>query len=86
VWLRDEGLPTSLHKCLTNLKVEVETVEFRGWKGLRNGRLVLVAAEAGFTCILTKDRSFAQDARKSLVAHPKMAIVLVLLSHVNKEK
>lgn len=86
MWLLDEGLPVSLHKCLKNLKVEVETVEFRGWKGLRNGKLVTVAAEAGFTCILTKDRLFAQDAKKALVANPKMAVVLVLLSQVPREK
>lgn len=86
MWLLDEGLPVSLHKCLENLKVKVETVDFRGWKGLRNGKLVAVAAESGFTCILTKDRLFAQDAKKALATNPKMAIVLVLLPQVSREK
>lgn len=86
MWLLDEGLPVSLFKALQKFGIEVQTVEFRGWKGLRNGKLVAVAAEAGFQCILTKDRLFAQDAKKALQAHPQMAIVLVLLPQVSREK
>src|SRR5687768_9527340 len=79
VWLLDEGLPISLFACLQKLGVEVQTVEFRKWKGLRNGKLVAVAAESGFTCILTKDRLFAQDAKKALTTHRQIAIALVQL-------
>jgi hypothetical protein len=79
VWLLDEGLPVPLFACLKRLGVEVQTAEFRQWKGLRNGNLVMVATEAGFLAILTKDRLFAQDATKALVNYPKMAIVLVQL-------
>lgn len=86
VWLLDEGLPISLHKCLESLGVNVETVEFRKWKGLRNGKLVKVAAESNFSCILTKDKLFAQDAKKALMAHPKMAIVLIQLPQLPKDK
>ena len=86
MWLLDEGLPVPLYKCLQSFGVQVETVEFRKWKGLRNGNLVAVSAEAGFVCILTKDRLFAQDAKKSLVAYPKVAVVLILLPQLPREK
>ena len=86
VWLLDEGLPVPLFKCLEAFGVRVETVEFRKWKGLRNGKLVAVAFEAGFTCILTKDRLFAQDARKALTTHPRMAVVLILLPQTPREQ
>ncbi len=79
MWLLDEGLPVPLFTCLKRLGVEVQTTEFRKWKGLRNGNLVEVAAQAGFVAILTKDRLFAQDATKALITNPKMAIVLVQL-------
>jgi hypothetical protein len=79
VWLLDEGLPVPLFTCLKRLGIEVQTTEFREWKGLRNGDLVEVAADAGFVAILTKDRLFAQDAAKALVKYPTMAIVLVQL-------
>ena len=86
VWLLDEGLPISLHKCLQSYGITAETVQFRKWKGLRNGNLVTVAAEAGFSCIITKDKLFSQDAKKALVVYPKMAIVLVLLPQLPREK
>ena len=79
MWLLDEGLPISLYKLLQGFDVKVETVEFRGWKGLRNGSLVSVSAEAGFKCILTKDRLFAQDAKKSLSLYPQIAVVMIVL-------
>jgi hypothetical protein len=86
VWLLDEGLPVPLFTCLKRLGVEVQTTEFRKWKGLRNGVLVRVAAEAGFVAILTKGRLFAQDAAKALAAHPTMAIVLVQLSQKPRQQ
>lgn len=86
MWLLDEGLPVPLYKCLRSLGVEVETVEFRNWKGLRNGNLVSMAAEAGFNCILTKDTLFSQDAKKSLFVYPKIAVVLILLPQMPREK
>lgn len=85
MWLLDEGLPVSLYKLLQGLNVKVEAVEFRGWKGLRNGNLVSVAADAGFQCILTKDRLFAQDARKSLSLYPNMAVVVIVLPQEPRE-
>ncbi len=86
MWLLDEGLPVPLHKILQSLGLNVETVEFRKWKGLRNGKLVEVAAAAGFACILTKDKLFAQDAKKALTVHSQVAIVLVLLSQAPRDK
>lgn len=86
MWLLDEGLPISLYKLLQELDVKVETVEFRSWKGLRNGNLVSAAAEAGFICILTKDRLFAQDAKKSLSIYSHMSVVLIDLPQQPREQ
>lgn len=66
--------------------VQVQTVEFRGWKGLRNGKLVSVAAESGINCILTKDRLFVQDAKKALLKYPQVALVLVLIAQLPRKK
>ena len=52
--LIDECLPT---RCRTWFPGHtVETVEFRGWKGVLNGALLACAVEAGFDVLLTADR------------------------------
>ena len=51
--LIDECLPT---RCRTWFPGHtVETVEFRGWKGVLNGALLARAVEAGFEVLLTAD-------------------------------
>ena len=51
--LIDECLPISLRHHLHGH--DVETVEYLGWKGIRNGRLLPLAAAAGFECFVTSD-------------------------------
>jgi hypothetical protein len=52
--LIDECLPT---RCRTWFSGHiVETVEFRGWKGVLNGALLARAVAAGFEVLLTADR------------------------------
>jgi hypothetical protein len=52
--LIDECLPT---RCRTWFPGHtVETVEFRGWKGVLNGALLARAVAAGFEVLLTADR------------------------------
>ncbi len=51
--LMDECLDTSLRHLIGGH--EVETVEFRGWKGLVNGALLHVA-QAHFDVLLTLDK------------------------------
>lgn len=86
VWLLDESLPTGLFKHLNSLGIQVETVAFRKWKGFRNGKLVEAAATSGFKGILTRDKLFAQDAKKALVMHSQIAVVFISLPQIPLEK
>ena len=57
--LIDECLPT---RCRTWFPGHtVETVEFRGWKGVLNGALLARAVEAGFEVLLTADRQMVRQ-------------------------
>ncbi|MCM0020319.1 MAG: hypothetical protein NBV67_10025 [Tagaea sp.] len=47
-------MPESLR--LGFVRSEVETVDFRGWKGTTNGELLARAVQAGFEAIVTADR------------------------------
>lgn len=53
--LLDESLPHDLGPALTGHVVE--TVQGRGWAGLKNGDLLRAAAAAGFAVLLTADRN-----------------------------
>jgi len=68
----DESLPLRLRRLLPDH--DCETVDFRGWKGLRNGDLLRRAAAAGFRVFLTADRNVA---RQQSFAALGLAIVLV---------
>jgi hypothetical protein len=57
--LIDECLPT---RCRTWFPGHtVETVEFRGWKGVLNGALLARAVAAGFEVLLTADRRMVRQ-------------------------
>ena len=57
--LIDAWLPT---RCRTWFPGHtVETVEFRGWKGVLNGALLARAVEAGFEVLLTADRMMGRQ-------------------------
>jgi hypothetical protein len=52
--LLDEQLPRALARELGS---GVETVQDRGWAGLKNGDLLKAAAAAGFEVLITMDRN-----------------------------
>jgi hypothetical protein len=56
--LIDECLPVQLHRWLAPL--DARTVEFMGWKGVRNGDLLALAAGT-FDVLLTSDRLLAAE-------------------------
>jgi hypothetical protein len=60
--------------------IRSEAATRRGWAALTNGELVAAAANAGFTCVLTQDRRFANSAARSLESHPDLCIVVVCLA------
>jgi predicted nuclease of predicted toxin-antitoxin system len=56
--LIDECLPVQLHRWLA--PPDARTVEFQGWKGLRNGELLAQATER-FDVLLTVDALLADE-------------------------
>ena len=46
---------------------------------MSNGELVAVATQAGFTCILTQDRLFAESAARTLQKASAISLVVVRL-------
>ena len=55
--LLDEQLPHKLRLALT--AHEVSTVDYLGWKGLKNGELLRAAEDAGFEVFLTGDKNLS---------------------------
>jgi hypothetical protein len=51
--LIDECLPVKLRQWLPGH--DVSTVEYMGWKGLKNGKLLTASERAGFDMMLTAD-------------------------------
>lgn len=85
MWLLDANMPLKLVTVLNSLGVKCDTAEARGWKTLSNGKLATTAFNAGFNCLLTKDKGFADEAAKALVSLPKFAIILIRINQM-KEK
>lgn len=63
--LLDEHLPLDLAKALKGF--DASTVQAEGWLGLKNGELLAVAGEAGFSVLLTNDRSIEHQQNLSKV-------------------
>ena len=59
--LLDENLAVQLRLWLPS--VEATTVQFMGWKGIRNGELVRRAQAEGFAVLVTADRVLALAPR-----------------------
>jgi predicted nuclease of predicted toxin-antitoxin system len=79
MWLLDANMPQKLCGVLGSLGIQAQTAETRGWSGLTNGALVEAAVEAGFACVLTRDRLFSESAARALKRFPEFSVVLVTL-------
>jgi len=77
MWLLDANMDVHTLDVFSELGIACESAIHRGWRALANGDLVSAALEAGFTCLLTHDRLFAQSAVASLKASPNFSIVVV---------
>jgi hypothetical protein len=66
-----------LVSVLTGFKIPCETAGERGWKALSNGDLVSAAVDAGFHCLITRDRLFGESASRALKRFPGFAVVVV---------
>jgi predicted nuclease of predicted toxin-antitoxin system len=82
MWLLDKNVPIQLVDLLRDLGVEAQTAEAKGWGGLTNGELVAATAQAGISCILTRDHLFAQSAAKALKVHTSLSIVVLTLAQL----
>ena len=65
MWLLDANMDVHLASVLTGLGIECDTAGNRGWKALSNGDLVKAAVDAGFRCLLTRDRLFGESASRA---------------------
>ncbi len=79
MWLLDVNLPKKIGGFLGELGIEACSADDRGWGGLTNGALVEAAQQAGFRCILTRDRLFSESAARALQRFPEFCVVLVTI-------
>ena len=77
MWLLDANMDVHLVAVLTDFKISCDTAGKRGWKALSNGELVRAAVDAGFCCLLTRDRLFGESASRALKLFPQFAVVVV---------
>jgi hypothetical protein len=75
--LLDENLPHALRHELPGH--EVFTVQYMGWSGLKNGRLLAQAAAAGFNATVTMDSGVPYQ--QNLATLPLTVIVLFAASN-----
>jgi predicted nuclease of predicted toxin-antitoxin system len=79
MWLLDANMDVHVIDLFAEFGVPCEAAGRRGWESLNNGELVSAAVQAGFTCILTHDRHFAESAAASLREGTPVAVVIVRL-------
>jgi len=80
MWLLDANMDVHLLGVFSEFGIPCESAIDKGWRELTNGQLVSAAADAGFTCILTHDRLFAESARQTLSIAPDLSIIVVRLA------
>jgi hypothetical protein len=77
MWLLDANMDVHLVEVLNAFQIASETAASRGWRTLSNGDLVTAATNAGFTCLLTRDRLFGESASRALKLFPNFAVVVI---------
>ena len=71
--LLDESLPRDLATCFPDT-FEIKTVSGMGWSGSENGKLLTLAADAGFKALITVDKNI--EYQQNLDRLPIAVIVL----------
>src|SRR5438045_3243303 len=79
MWLLDVNMPKKVTQLLAEFGIEAHTADDKGWGALKNGALVEAAIQAGFRCILTRDKLFSQSAARALERFPEFCVVLVTI-------
>ena len=70
--LFDEGVPRQLRRLLG--RDDITLLEERGWKGVKNGRLLQLAEENNFTVLVTADQNLKYQQN---LKGRKIAIVVI---------
>jgi hypothetical protein len=83
MWLLDVNMPKKVGLVLGRLGIEAQSADDNGWGGLSNGALVEAAVEAGFQCVLTRDRLFSESAARTLKRFPSFCVVLVTIPQLH---
>jgi len=73
--LLDENMPIKLRAMLPGH--DVSTVQYMGWKGTKNGDLLLKAQAAGFDGLITRDKSMPYE--NNIPGFRLRVVILVLL-------
>ena len=84
MWLLDVNIPLSIVDLLKGFNITAEASEKHGWRELENGDLVAVAAGAGFSCLLTKDKRFSSSASKTLKKYITFSVVIIDVPQVRE--
>ena len=79
MWLLDVNLPKKVGGLLGEFGIDAHCADDRGWGHLTNGALVEAAQQAGFHCILKRDRLFSESAARELKLFPGFCVVLVTI-------
>jgi hypothetical protein len=79
MWLLDVNMPKKLEAVPGGLGIHAECADYRGWGGLTDGTLVEAAVQAGFRCVLTRNRLFSESASGALKRFPTFCVVLVTI-------
>ena len=79
MWLLDANMDVHLVELLKELGIQADSAARRGWQDLLNGELVEKSIAAGFSCVVTQDRLFAEAAGRVLSSHPDFGVVVVRL-------
>jgi rRNA-processing protein FCF1 len=76
--LLDECVPNPLKREFANL--DLKTVREMGWLGTKNGALLQLMSESGFTILLTSDRNikYEQNLQQAGIA------VIVMVARTNR--
>ena len=79
MWLLDVNMPKKIVDVLGEFGIQAQAADAWGWEGLTNGALVEAAVQAGFSCVLTRDRLFSECAARALKRFPQFSVVLVTI-------
>ena len=85
-WLLDHNLPKQLADFLKKNGVDCNWTSAEGWEKLSNGELVRAAIAAGYECLLTNDRQFANSAGKALTQNPTFSVVEITLTQAPRQE